>query len=286
MAEAPEIANKEQIDYWNSEAGEKWVKSHAGLDRVFRSVTDSLLRHVEPQPGEALIDIGCGTGANTMALAERVGPRGSVLAVDVSEPLLAMAKSRAEAAGLSQIEFCQADAQAHAFEPGGFDLLASRFGVMFFDDPTAAFANLRLALREGGRLAMMCWAPYGGNAWFELPRNAAIARMGAPPLADTRAPGPMAFAERDYVLEILRGAGFLDCQALEEQIEMTYDGPVEEVAALASNLGPAYRIVRGLSGTAADFEAIAGQVTEEFRAFATPDGVRVPAKLNVFKAVR
>lgn len=283
-----DVVNSEQIDYWNSENAAKWVRDQAGLDRMFASVTDRLLALVQPRPGEAGIDVGCGTGATTMALAETLGGHGHALGVDVSVPMLAMARSRADKAGLSQVQFLEADAQTHAFEPAALDLLISRFGVMFFEDPVAAFANLGRAMKPGARLCFLCWAPLAGNPWFAIPRAAAIAHMGKEPPAapDPRAPGPLAFAEQDYVLEILRAAGWSSCAVADEEIYLSTDANLKEVARLSSNLGPAVRVVRALDGGPADLEAIAERLMEELAPFVTADGVSIPARFNVVQARR
>ncbi len=277
-------ANQDQIDYWNAETAQKWLHYQEGLDRIFQAVTDYLVERTQPQPGEAAIDIGCGTGATTLALARRVGPEGRVLGIDVSVPMLERARARVQEAGLGQVTLELSDAQTHAFPAESFDLLASRFGVMFFSEPVEAFANLRRALRGGGRLCALAWAPVPGNPWFEIPRNAAIDRVGTPPPRDPRAPGPLAFAERDYVVDILKDAGFSGCEAVEQQIELVWNGSIEEVATLASNLGPAMRAVKAMGGSQADLDAIAVSVAREFEAFATPQGVTIPANLNVFVA--
>ncbi len=277
--------NSDQIDYWNSENGQKWVRNQASLDRMFASVTDRLLALAKPQIGEAAIDVGCGTGATTMALAEALGTEGRALGVDVSAPMLAMARSRAEQAGLTQLTYLEADAQTHAFDPQALDLLVSRFGVMFFEDPVAAFANLRGAMKPGGRLCFLCWAPLAVNPWFSIPRAAAIARMGkVPPAADPRAPGPLAFAEKDYVQQILRSAGWTSVEVVEEEVRLSTDVALSEVARLASNLGPAVRIVRALDGGPDDLQAVAEQLLVDFRPFVTADGLSIPAHFNVVRA--
>lgn len=281
------VTNSDQIDYWNTENGEKWVRNQAGLDRMFLAVSDRLMALSNPQAGEAAIDVGCGTGATTMALAEALRASGRALGIDVSAPMLTLARDRAARAGLAQVTYLEADAQTHAFEPDALDLLVSRFGVMFFEDPVAAFANLGRAMKPGGRLCFLCWAPLAGNPWFAVPRAAAIARMGkAPPPADPREPGPLAFAERDYVLEVLRAAGWSACNVEEEEIHLSTDASLEEVAGLTSNLGPAVRIVRAFDGGPADLEAIAEQLLQDFQPFVTSEGVSIPARFNVVQAQR
>jgi SAM-dependent methyltransferase len=279
-------ANAGQLDYWNSDPGRKWITFEDGLDATFQAVSDRLFERAQPAIGERVLDIGCGTGATTMTLASFVGKNGHVVGIDISEPLLARAGERKSKSQTEQVYYQLADAQTYAFEPDSFDLMTSRFGVMFFDDPVAAFSNLGSALREGGRISFVSWAPMAGNPWFEVPRDAAVARMGKPSPASPRAPGPLAFADRDYVLEILQDAGFSDCAAEAETVHMLYPGAIEDVAYLASNIGPAVRIVREFGGDANDLTEIGKETMRSFEQYVVEDGVRIPAILNFFDAVK
>jgi SAM-dependent methyltransferase len=278
--------NADQSEFWNTEGGAKWVVYQDRLDTLMAGVAARLLARAAPGAGERVLEVGCGTGALAMALASAVAPSGSVVAVDISRQLLARARERAAAAGAGPIEFLEADAQTHAFAAGAFDLLVSRFGVMFFDDPVAAFANLGRALGPGGRAGFVAWAGMAGNPWFTIPLEAAVARLGAPPPPPPRAPGPLAFAEHAYVLDILGRAGFADAAAEEEEVTLELSGGVEAAAVLASNLGPASRIVREMGGGPEDTSAIAQEITKAFAAYSEGDTVRVPATLNFYAAVK
>ncbi|MDF2901645.1 MAG: SAM-dependent methyltransferase, partial [Phenylobacterium sp.] len=191
-------ANADQIAYWNNAAGETWA---ALQDRLDRQIEPLGLRAIEagaPQPGERVLDIGCGCGQTSFELARRVGPSGRVLGVDISAPMLEVARQRAAGAA-ANVSFIEADAQTHAFQNGGFDLAISRFGVMFFDDPTAAFRNIGAALRPGGRLSFVCWRPMLENAWMATPLFAAMPLLPPLPPPDPAAPGPFAFADPERV---------------------------------------------------------------------------------------
>src|SRR6185503_20850430 len=168
-----------------------------------------VLQRLAPQPGERIVDIGCGGGDTTLALAERVQGHGFVLGVDVSRPLLQRATARAANTPEYPVRFVEADAAGYAFERGSFDALFSRFGVMFFADPAAAFANLRRALKPGGRMAFVCWRSEGENPIMTVPLTAAKKRIPVPPPpADPTAPGPFALADRARLERILQTAGF------------------------------------------------------------------------------
>src|SRR5687768_17225277 len=147
-------ANQAQIEFWNGPAAERWVNEQARLDRALASIDMLALERAAPAPGERVIDLGCGCGASTLRLAERVGPTGNVLGVDISKPMLGRARDRART--MPWVGFQEADAAEHPFAGDG-DLVYSRFGSMFFVDPVAAFSNVRKALRSGGRLCIVCW---------------------------------------------------------------------------------------------------------------------------------
>lgn len=280
-------ANHRQAAYWNVDIAQKWIDHQAALDLRFRAITDLLIERARPAPGERVIDVGCGTGATLLAVAPRVTPGGSVLGVDISAPMLEVARRRVGAAGLSPVEFAQVDVQTHRFEPHRFDLALSRFGVMFFSDPVAAFTNLRSALRPGGRLAFVCWTDLGTNPFFCLPLEVAVRRLGPEEEERSpRAPGPFAFSEADYVHEILAAARFQDIRIdrVEAAIE-TPTGPDEE-AAFACNIGPAARLVRERSGDdpEAAIAALQPEIAAALARFATADGMRIPAIVSMVTA--
>ena len=183
-------ANAAQAEYWNSAPAQTWIDCQAALDQRFAPLTELLIGRAGVRPGECVIDVGCGTGTTTLQLAAGVGAHGSVLAIDISEPLLALARRRCLEAGHANVRLIRGDAQTHRFERGCHDLVVSRFGVMFFDDPIGAFRNLAGALRPRGRLAFACWGPLEANPWFALPLQVGIERLGPPEPQPPRAPGP------------------------------------------------------------------------------------------------
>ncbi len=278
--------NADQASYWTSPAGEKWVRFQREIDELFLLITGRLLERAAPAPGEKVLDVGCGTGATSMALADAVGPTGAVTGIDISDLVLSHANTRKVAGQHDHITFLVADAQTHGFQAAHYDLLTSRFGVMFFADPVAAFTNMGRALRPGGRAAFVTWAEMAGNPWFTIPRDAAVGVLGPVEPAPPRAPGPFAFTEIEYVEEILRNAGFVDIEGTEEGVDLFSPRPLEEVAALASNLGTAARIVKEYDGTADHVTQITERVAAALAPFVEADGVRVPARVNVFRATR
>jgi SAM-dependent methyltransferase len=204
------MSNAEQIAYWNGEAGQRWAAFDATMERLLRPISEALMTHAAVGASRSALDIGCGGGSQTLLLARQLGTGSRILGVDISQPLLAVARQKVAgpSGDRAAIDFLHADAATHDFAGCSFDLLFSRFGVMFFDDPVAAFGNLRSALQTGGRLAFTCWQPPGENAWTALPLRAAQRHL--PPLEpqDPHAPGPFAFADPARVRDILQRSGF------------------------------------------------------------------------------
>lgn len=281
-----EAANAAQAEFWNVGPGQTWVRRQTDLDALLGGVTDLLLAAAAPRPGEAALDVGCGAGASTFALAAAVGPAGRVTGLDISAPLLARAEARrAEfGLGLGDVGFLLADAQDHPFPPQGFDLVASRFGLMFFADPVAAFANMRRGLRPGGRIVFAAWAGPERNPWFALPQGVAAARLGAEAPADPDGPGPMAFRDLDRVRGLLAAAGFTAVDAALAQTELHHPGGVAAVVDLASEVGPTARLLRERAAGEADRQAIAEDLAAALQPFRSPDGVRIPAGINLVSA--
>jgi len=267
--------NAEQITYWNDTAGPKWVAYEDLLDTQIRTLGESAMDRVGIRPGDRVLDVGCGTGQTSIELARRVGTGGAVTAIDISGPMLARARARGE--GTAQpIEFLEADAQTHRFAPTSFDVCFSRFGIMFFAGPDAAFANLRNALRPAGRLGFVCWQPLRDNPWMLVPLTAAAQHITLPPPPAPDAPGPFAFADQSRVRGILERAGFEDVTFQDHRTTLTIggDGPLEQaVGFLLEGVGPTSAAMRQ-----ADPElraTVAAAVREALRPYHTPQGVRM-----------
>lgn len=244
-------ANREQVEYWNAQAGHKWVALQERLDAQLDPLGHLVMDRLAPSAGERVIDVGCGCGATTAELAARVGPEGRVLGLDVSEPMLARAKERTAAA--RHVAFACRDAQTHALDPGEADVVFSRFGVMFFADPVAAFVNLRRGLRPGGRLGFLCWQAAVANEWVLVPMRAVMEHVPLPPLPGPRAAGPFAFAEADYVREILGAAGFthVTVEPDERRMEIAGGAGLDDVVDFLLQIGPAARALQEAQDPAA-----------------------------------
>jgi SAM-dependent methyltransferase len=269
--------NADQIRYWNETAGPKWVRYEAWLDAQIGPLGRRAMDQARIAAGEHVLDVGCGCGETTLELARRVGPEGRVLGLDVSGVMLERARQRASAAELSQVRFEQADAQVHRFEPS-FDALFSRFGVMFFASPQAAFTNLRRALRPGGRLALVCWQALQKNAWLYVPLSAAARHITLPPPPAPDAPGPFSFADPERVTRILEQAGFtgIELESVEEPLAVAGGADLDTaVEFLIEAVGPTSAVLR--EADPALRPVVAAAVREALLPFATPTGVRIPA---------
>jgi SAM-dependent methyltransferase len=224
---------------WNGDSGDRWAANLARLDLMLQDFGDAAIAAADAKPGEHILDIGCGSGTSTFALARCVGPGGHVLGVDISEQLVAIARAAAPAG--APVEFRLADAATAPLPAGRFDRLFSRFGVMFFDDPVAAFAHMRGALKPGGRLAFVCWRGAAENDWVRLPMSA-IRDIVDVPAADPEAPGPFAFGDRERLARILAAAGFTAIDIAPFDAAIAYGSGATRAEAVDDALDMAFQV--------------------------------------------
>lgn len=265
------VANVAQAERWNGDTGQRWLAQRERNEAVRRRLLPHLFRAAAIAPGARALDVGCGCGETTIIAARSAGPGGAVLGLDLSAPLLAVARRLADDAGVAGVEFTQGDAQVQPLPPARYDVVISSFGVMFFDDPGLAFGNLLAALRPGGRLAFLCWQDDLTNEVFSIPLQAFRPHT---PLAGLA--GIDRFADPDWVAELLGGVGFTEVGV----------APIREPAWIGSDVVDVLDFVRGstrvreLTARLAD-EALASQVfaeiAAEFSARQRPDGVWVEA---------
>ncbi|WP_316193064.1 MULTISPECIES: class I SAM-dependent methyltransferase [unclassified Bradyrhizobium] len=237
--------NADQIAYWNGPGGQRWSDRQEAQDILLAPVSQILIERIAAKPGDRILDIGCGCGGLSIALAGQVAPGGSVLGVDISAPMLERARAVAPA-GLPA-EFVLADATVYPFAPASLDLLVSRFGVMFFADPVASFANIRRALKPGGRVVFACWREPKANPWMIAPLQAVYRHVPKLPEMAPEDPGPFAFASEARVARILGEAGFSDV-ALEAHalsLDIARGQGLEAAVESAFEIGPASRALEG-----------------------------------------
>jgi ubiquinone/menaquinone biosynthesis C-methylase UbiE len=240
-----DASNATEIAYWNNAGGRNWVRRQKGQDTILAPISQAAIERAAVRPGEHVVDIGCGTGATSIALGERVGPSGRVLGVDVSEPMLARAAERLPPG--APVKFARADATAYQFQLATFDLVFSRFGVMFFAEPARAFANLRSALRPGGRLTFACWRKTDENPWLMVPLRAAYEHVPPLPRPGPEDPGPFSFASEQRVRRILMEAGFqrTEVEPRDFDLDIACGKGIDEAIETAVGMGPASRALEG-----------------------------------------
>lgn len=267
--------NREQATYWNEEGGPRWVAMQRDLDAELEPFGNAVADRLGLSSGDDVLDVGCGAGATSLMLAERARP-GTVLGVDISEPLLARARERG--ASLDTLRFERGDAQTFAFAENSYDAIFSRFGVMFFSDPVAAFTNLRKALRDGGRIGFVAWRAMEENPAFVVPLDAArpfLPEAPKPPVPD--APGPFAFANPQRLRDVLVGAGYGSIDVTAFDVHLVFGGrsDLEGAVDLALQVGPLSRALPSVPE--ASKPLIRAAVRDAFLPFHTPAGVVLPA---------
>ena len=251
---------------WSGADG--WVRLQATLDAMFAHVEDLLVDEIDPRAA-AVLDVGCGTGATTLAIARKLGPHARCVGVDISEQMIALARRRA--AG-SAVEFVVADAGRHAFEPGAFDAIASRFGVMFFEQPEHAFAHLRTATRRGGTLRAVVWRRPEETPFMTAAEQAADGLLTLPPRS-TEGPGQFAFADRGRVLDVLGAAGWSDADVTPVDVDCAF--PAADLDAYVGTMGPVGRALA--EHDAATRAGVVEHVRPAFDRFRHGDEVRFTA---------
>ena len=275
-------ANADQIAYWNGPGGQHWADRQQIQDIVLAPVSEVLIDRAGVEAGERIVDVGCGCGATTIALARKVGSSGHVLGIDISGPMLTRARQLAPS-GLS-VDFALADATVYPFASENFDLLASRFGVMFFADPALSFANMRRALRPSGRLAFACWREPRENPFFMAPLQAAYKHVPKLPPLGPEDPGPFAFASEARVQRILREAGFagVEMEPCNLSLDIAVGRGLDAAVQGALEIGPA---ARALAEQPSDVVAAATQsIREALAAFAKGQAVALPAAIWIVTA--
>jgi SAM-dependent methyltransferase len=233
----PDEVNADMLAFWDGQGGRTWVVRQAHTDLTLAPVTQALLAFAAPRTGERVLDVGCGCGGPTLDFARAVGPSGRVAALDISGPMLAEGEARAAAAGLTNVDWRQADPATAALD--GFDLLTSAFGAMFFGDPVAAFTHMRRAADPNARMAIVCWRSLAENPWMQVPMDA-VARLLPPrPSPVPHAPGMFAFADPQRVSDVLTAAGWAPprFERLDADLDIAAGRGLDEAVAQSMQIG-------------------------------------------------
>jgi SAM-dependent methyltransferase len=272
-------SNAAQIEYWNATPGEAWAQFQETLDRQVEPLGLAAMDALCPREGEHIIDIGCGCGQTSLALAARVRPTGSVVGIDISQPMLDVALRRPRSTDL-EVGFRKLDAQTGELGHGVFDAAFSRFGVMFFGDPVAAFANIHASLKPGGRLAFVCWRPLSENPWMQAPLQAALEFLPPVPPPDPTAPGPFAFANSCHVRSILAESGYAAVTINPFDADVG-GADLEQTLKVALRIGPLGRALREHPELA---DKVVDAVRDVLSKYLTSNGVRMPAAVWIVLA--
>jgi SAM-dependent methyltransferase len=283
---AASSSNAEMRRYWNEVAGPRWVDRAEVQEARNIEVAELLLREAQARPGEQVLDVGCGPGATAIPLAAAVAPSGHVTGADIAEPMLGLLQKRIAERAVANLTPLLVDAQTHAFPPASFDLIVSRFGVMFFADPFAAFRNLCVATKPGGRLCMAVWSGIEENLHWKIPFEIAVRAVGAPKPQPPHAPGPMAFRDPDYFRRILSEAGFAEIAVEPRDFQVRGRSAAHE-AELAGMLGPPGRLLDEKQADEATRRSVVKEAEAAFARYAGANGeVRLPGTILLAKARR
>ena len=274
--------NADQIAFWNGPAGQHWTDRQPMQDLLLAPVSEILIDRAAAKPGERVLDVGCGCGATTIAFAERVAPSGFAFGVDISAPMLARARQLAPK-GLP-LDFALADATVYPFEPAGFELLVSRFGVKFYAEPAVSFANMRRALGPSGRLAFACWREPRENSWMMTPLQAVYRHVPKLPQLGPEDPGPFAFASEERVRRILAAAGFthLAMEPCDLSLDLAIGRGLEAAVETALEIGPSRRALEGHPPQV--HEAAKNSIRETLTPFLRGQSVPLPASIWIVTA--
>ena len=275
------MSNADQAEFWSGAAGRSWVAQQSAMDALLAPVLEAVLDAAAIQTGEHVLDIGCGTGASTFSIAQRVGSEGSVLGADISPTLLTLARTRLTASPQAKVR--EADA-AEADLGGPFDVCVSRFGVMFFQDTPAAFRNIARSVRPGGRFALAAWASAGQNPYFMQAAAAARSVFSDLPKVDRSLPGPFAFEDPYRVRRDFTTAGLREIEIQTLSMDLTPHGTLSEFVDLCMQIGPAASAADKMDATDAQRAALETALAEQMQDYVTADGLRVPALIHIITA--
>lgn len=237
--------NAEQSAFWE-ELAPGWLASEHQTELVSGPFGAAAMERLDLHPGQRVVDLGCGSGSTTLALAQLVGSSGEAVGIDIAPAMVRAAKDLAASAGVQNATFVVADPQAAVLADAAFDAAYSRFGVMFFTDPVVAFTNIRASLRPGGRLGFSCWSNVFANEWMFIPASALVAVTGSlPPMPGPGEPGPFSLEDVDALLSLLKTAGFTNIEVTPESRSIVIPGDqIDSLVALASRVGPVREALR------------------------------------------
>lgn len=274
-------ANEDQRRFWSDKAGERWARRRGATDAVFAGVLSDLLDRAALRPGMQVLDIGCGAGTSTRAAAKHVMPGGNVTGLDISKPLLAAAR----AVPVDGARFMNADAQTHRFDHAAYDVILSRFGVMFFDDTAAALANMADALKPDGRMVFACWAEMAENPFFTMPAQIARQTLGPVPRSDPDGPGPFALRDATRTLSFFAQAGLMASVETKRFALPLGTDPVA-IAEMLCEIGPAAGALSFHGSDSNGRARLIAALVDTLETYRAAGGITMAARIHFFTAVK
>ncbi len=279
-----EIVNSAMHDYWNGDGGQIWVNFKDRIDTSLIHFGQAAINAAALEIDDRVLDVGCGCGDTSIAIADLVGPDGHVHGIDISKQILTQARHRVTTVKLSNVTFECADAQSSQFESNYFDVVFSRYGVMFFDDPVAAFTNIRQALKPGGRMAFICWQPIKNNEWVNLPLEVVEKHIDLPPAADPEEPGGFSFGDPNRVNNILTSAGFASISIQQFHSFFNVGADLDEAMNFLTHIGPASSATKATDVGEITRSRITSQLRTTLVPYETEHGVRLGAAAWIITA--
>lgn len=276
------MSNADQEEFWSTQAGHTWVTLQGEMDALLQPVLDLVLDAAALPAGARVLDVGSGTGASVEAATGQVGTRGHVTGVDISEPMLALARARL--ADRPNCTCLKADAQTYPFDPAQYDAMISRFGVMFFDDTTAAFANIATSLTPGASLTFAAWGPAPQNPYFMDAAAAARAVFGPTDKVDRTLPGPFAFEECARIMPMLSQAGLVDVACVAHHLHLVAPANMDALTELLCQIGPAQSALNRFDASADQRDSLKDALAHRFARYQTASGIEIPALINLYTA--
>ena len=276
--------NSDEGAFWSGPAGAKWIEHEAEQDHFLSGIAAAVVREAGLSRGQRVLDIGCGTGAVSLLAATAVGSEGHVLATDIAPPFVDRVKQRAK--HLAHVSADVGDAQTATWPEPLFDAALSRFGVMFFSDPSAAFANIARALRPGGRMVFAAWGHVKDNPYWREPRRLVDELIAPQKPGVPNAPGPMGLADADWTVERMRAAGLDEVAVETRDIPLLHEGGAAGAADLSLRIGPAVRPLAEVEATEDQIAAFKAEVTRAFQPYESNGLARIPSTVHLYTARR
>ena len=274
--------NQEQGTHWNSSMGRAWVNNDSKMNAQLQIITNDLYKEIKIQKGSNVLDIGCGSGALLPFLSDKVGNSGLVHGVDISNPLLGLAKKYHCAK--ENITFLNADAQSYNFKSLNYDNVVSRFGVMFFEDPMAAFKNIRSSMKNNGKLNFVCWSKLEDNDFFVMPLKIVLRHLNKPLPTPSKSPGPLSFSDPDHTEHILKSSGFKSVAIKTVKTKMINYDTIENQIQLFNKIGLAARIKKEASFDNLISAKIDNELISELKRKTTSNGTTLKAVVHYVSA--